>query len=115
MCEARCAGISDAATPAQTTTKIAPVIVTASAAKTPKSSDFSQRPSTMPSNVPIPTPIRERPPPFPDPDRVVMVSERAVQFPILSVSWQNYRDWQAQSTSFEEFGATRVFTICAHW
>ncbi len=51
-----------------------------------------------------------RPLPFPDPGRVVMVSERATQFPILSVSWQNYRDWQVQSTSFEEFGAARVFT-----
>ena len=47
---------------------------------------------------------------YPEPDRVMMISERAAQFPILSVSWQNYRDWQAQSTSFEEFGATRVFT-----
>ena len=51
-----------------------------------------------------------RPLPFPEPDRVVMVSERATQFPILSVSWQNLRDWEAQSTSFEEFGAARVFT-----
>jgi len=51
-----------------------------------------------------------RPLPFPDPDRVVMISERAAQFPILSASWQNYRDWQAQSTLFQEFGATRVFT-----
>ncbi len=51
-----------------------------------------------------------RPLPFPDPDRVVMVSERATQFPILSVSWQNLKDWEAQSTSFQEFGATRVFT-----
>ncbi len=51
-----------------------------------------------------------RPLPFPDPSRVVMISERATQFPILSASWQNFKDWQAQSTSFEEFGATRVFT-----
>ncbi len=51
-----------------------------------------------------------RPLPFPDPNRVVIVSERATQFPILSVSWQNLRDWKTQSTSFEEFGATRVFT-----
>ena len=51
-----------------------------------------------------------RPLPFPDPNRVVMISERATQFPILSASWQNFKDWQAQSTSFEEFGATRVFT-----
>ena len=51
-----------------------------------------------------------RPLPFPEPNRLVMVSERAAQFPILSVSWQNLRDWEAQSISFEEFGATRVFT-----
>src|ERR1700722_8475515 len=52
-----------------------------------------------------------RPLPFPDPNRVVMVSERATQFPTLSVSWQNLRDWEAQSTSFEEFGAARVLTM----
>jgi putative ABC transport system permease protein len=52
-----------------------------------------------------------RPLSFHDPDRVVMVSERAKQFPILSVSWQNLRDWETQSTSFEEFGAARVFTM----
>lgn len=52
-----------------------------------------------------------RPLPFHDPSRVVIVSERAKQFPILSVSWQNLRDWEAQSTSFEEFGAARVLTM----
>jgi putative ABC transport system permease protein len=52
-----------------------------------------------------------RPLPFADPDRVVMVMERARQFPILSVSWQNLTDWKAQSTSFEEFGAARVLTM----
>jgi putative ABC transport system permease protein len=52
-----------------------------------------------------------RPLAFRDADRVVMVSERAKQFPILSVSWQNLRDWEAQSTSFDEFGAARVFTM----
>jgi len=52
-----------------------------------------------------------RPLPFADPDRVVIVSERAKDFPILSVTWQNLRDWEAQSTSFEEFGAARVFTM----
>ena len=51
-----------------------------------------------------------RPLPFPDSNRLVMLSERATQFPTLSVSWKNYRDWQAQSSSFEEFGASRVFT-----
>ncbi len=52
-----------------------------------------------------------RPLPFPHSDRVVIVNERAKQFPTLSVSWQNLRDWEAQSTSFEEFGAARVLTM----
>ena len=52
-----------------------------------------------------------RPLSFRDSDRVVLVSERARQFPILSVSWQNLRDWETQSTSFEEFGAARVLTM----
>ncbi len=52
-----------------------------------------------------------RPLPFPDSGRLVMVSERARQFPTLSVSWQNFADWRAQSTSFEEFGAARVLTM----
>jgi putative ABC transport system permease protein len=52
-----------------------------------------------------------RPLSFHNPDRVVIISERAKQFPTLSVSWQNLRDWQTQSTSFEQFGAARVFTM----
>jgi putative ABC transport system permease protein len=52
-----------------------------------------------------------RPLPFPDPQRVVLVSERARDFPTLSVSWQNFVDWKAQSTSFEELGAARVMTM----
>ena len=52
-----------------------------------------------------------RPLPFQDPNRIVIVSERAKDFPILSVTWQNLRDWETQSSSFEEFGATRVFTM----
>lgn len=52
-----------------------------------------------------------RPLPFHDSDRIVMVNERAKQFPTLSVSWQNLRDWETQSASFEEFGAARVFTM----
>jgi hypothetical protein len=52
-----------------------------------------------------------RPLPFSEPDRLVIVSERATNFPMLSASWQNLKDWEAQSTSFEEFGATRVVTI----
>jgi putative ABC transport system permease protein len=52
-----------------------------------------------------------RPLPFPDPQRVVLVTERARDFPTLSVSWQNFVDWKAQSTSFEELGAARVMTM----
>ncbi len=52
-----------------------------------------------------------RPLPFRDPQRLMLVSERADKFPLLSVSWQNYRDWQSQSTSFEEFGAVRNLTM----
>src|SRR6202789_3834514 len=52
-----------------------------------------------------------RPLPFSDPDRLVIVSERATNFPMLSASWLNFRDWKAQSTSFKEFGATRVVTM----
>lgn len=52
-----------------------------------------------------------RPLPFPDPDRLVIVSERATTFPMLSASWLNFKDWKAQSTSFEEFEATRVTTM----
>jgi len=52
-----------------------------------------------------------RPLPFRDPGRLVLVSERARQFPILSASYQNFRDWRTQSTSFEEFGAARSYTV----
>jgi putative ABC transport system permease protein len=52
-----------------------------------------------------------RPLPFSDPDRLVIVSERATNFPMLTASWLNLKDWKAQSTSFEEFGATRVVTM----
>jgi putative ABC transport system permease protein len=52
-----------------------------------------------------------RPLPFSDPDHLVIISERATNFPMLSASWQNLKDWKAQSTSFEEFGAARVMTM----
>ena len=41
----------------------------------------------------------------------MIVSERATNFPMLTASWLNFKDWKAQSTSFEEFGATRVVTM----
>ena len=52
-----------------------------------------------------------RPLPFADADRVMLVSEHTDRFPLLSASWQNFRDWRAQSTSFEEFGAVRSLTM----
>ncbi len=52
-----------------------------------------------------------RPLPFSDPSRLVIVSERATNFPMLSALWLNYRDWKAQSKSFEVCGATRVVTM----
>ncbi|HYX54113.1 MAG TPA: ABC transporter permease [Candidatus Limnocylindrales bacterium] len=42
-----------------------------------------------------------KPLPFEDPGRLVLLSERILpQFPILSVSYQNYKDWREQSKSF---------------
>ncbi len=52
-----------------------------------------------------------RPLPFADADRLVLVSEHADRFPLLSASWQNFSDWRAQSTSFQEFGAVRTLTM----
>jgi len=52
-----------------------------------------------------------RPLPFRDPDRLVLISEHANAFPILSPSYQNFRDWQTQITSFEEFGAARSLNV----
>src|SRR5512140_1890682 len=52
-----------------------------------------------------------RPLPFRDPQRLMLISERADKFPLLSASYQNFRDWRAQSTSFEEFGAVRNLTM----
>src|ERR1041384_2694521 len=48
-----------------------------------------------------------RPLPYRDPSRVVLLSEKTPRFPILSVSWQNYKDWRDQSHSFESVGAVR--------
>ena len=52
-----------------------------------------------------------RPLPFPRADRLVFISEHTEKFPTLSASWQNYRDWKTQSTSFAEFGAVRPVTM----
>jgi len=52
-----------------------------------------------------------RPLPFPDPDRLVLISEHTAPFPLLSASWKNFSDWRSQSTSFEDFGAVRSLTM----
>lgn len=48
-----------------------------------------------------------RPLPYHDASRIVLLSEKTPNFPILSVSYQNYIDWRDQSRSFEQFGAIR--------
>ena len=48
-----------------------------------------------------------RPLPYRDPARLMLLSEHWPQFPRLSVSYLNYRDWRDQSHSFEAVGAVR--------
>ena len=48
-----------------------------------------------------------RPLPFPRPDRLVLLTERSPQFPILSVTYPNYVDWKHLSHSFEAVGAVQ--------
>ncbi len=48
-----------------------------------------------------------RPLPFHDPDRLVIISERAPQFDSMSVAYQNFQDWRTQSSSFEKMAIFR--------
>lgn len=48
-----------------------------------------------------------RPLPYRDPQRLVTLSEHWPQFPTISVSYLNYKDWRDQSHSFEAVGAVR--------
>jgi putative ABC transport system permease protein len=48
-----------------------------------------------------------RPLPFQDSARLVLLTERLPQFPLLSVSYLNYKDWRAQAHSFTAVGAVR--------
>jgi len=48
-----------------------------------------------------------RPLPYRDPQNLVTLSERWPQFPKLSVSYLNYKDWRDQSHSLEAVGAVR--------
>ena len=48
-----------------------------------------------------------RPLPYRDPAKLMLLSEHWPQFPRLSVSYLNFRDWRDQSHSFEAMGAVR--------
>src|SRR5256714_8723246 len=49
-----------------------------------------------------------RPLPYPDSDRLVVLNESAPNFPAMSVSYPDFRDWEAQSKDlFDSFGAAR--------
>ena len=48
-----------------------------------------------------------RPLPYRDPQRLMLLAERWPQFPRLSLSYLNYKDWRDQSHSFEAIGAVR--------
>lgn len=48
-----------------------------------------------------------RPLPYRDPQRLVLLSEHWPQFPRLSLSYLNFRDWRDQSQSFDAVGAVR--------
>ncbi|HEY1938761.1 MAG TPA: ABC transporter permease [Candidatus Angelobacter sp.] len=48
-----------------------------------------------------------RPLPYRDPQRLVLLAEHWPQFPRLSMSYLNYKDWRDQSHSFEAVGAVR--------
>jgi len=48
-----------------------------------------------------------RPLPYRDPQRLILLSEHWPQFPRLSLSYLNYKDWRDQSHSFEAVGAVR--------
>ena len=49
-----------------------------------------------------------RPLPYADPQSLVLLLEKAHDFPKLSVSYKNYRDWKEQSQSFSQFAAVRI-------
>src|SRR5881394_1420389 len=49
-----------------------------------------------------------RPLPYPEPDRLLILSERAPNFPNMSVAYLNFIDWEGQAKDlFSSFGATR--------
>ncbi len=48
-----------------------------------------------------------RPLPFPEPERLLWINEANAKGGLMSVSWPNYRDWEARAHSFEALAATR--------
>jgi putative ABC transport system permease protein len=52
-----------------------------------------------------------RPLPYRDPQRLMLLAEHWPQFPRLSVSYPNFKDWRDQSRSFEAVGAVRNNTM----
>ena len=45
-----------------------------------------------------------RPLPYPESERLLWVSERAPNFPVMSISYPNFTDWLAQQNVFEHIG-----------
>src|SRR5213083_2263101 len=43
--------------------------------------------------------------PFPEPDRLVALSESSIKLPVMAVAFPNYLDWQARQGVFENLGA----------
>src|SRR5688572_10601811 len=45
-----------------------------------------------------------RPLPYPDSERLVWLSERHPNFPVMSIAYPNFLDWRTQQTVFEQLG-----------
>src|SRR5437867_622191 len=45
-----------------------------------------------------------RPLPYPDSERLVWLSERHPNFPVMSIAYLNFSDWRAQQVVFEHIG-----------
>ncbi len=52
-----------------------------------------------------------RPLPFRDPSRLVLLTERMPNIPVVGPSYQNFVDWRAQSRSFESMAASHITTL----
>jgi len=52
-----------------------------------------------------------RPLPFPEPDRLLWISEATARGDVISASWMDYLDWRARARSFETLAASRGKTF----